>query len=300
METVGEARLWLKEKIKNLFSAEELPEIMFLTFHFITGLSKTQQLVFPEKELSEQQFQMLLLSAQKLETGMPIQYVLAEADFFGLKFEVNPSVLIPRPETEELVSWVLEEKKVWSDVERSKEPGSIENQHIIKILDIGTGSGCIPISIKKNWPEATVSGLDISAEALQTAQKNALRNQVELTFFQQDILNFHPVKEASKYTIMVSNPPYILPSERQQMQSNVLDFEPAQALFVPENDPLLFYRAIANFAAVNLGHNGLLFFEINEKFGLEIVELLKQKDFVEVELRQDFRGKDRMVRGVKV
>lgn len=296
MKTVGEARIWLKEKVKNFFSAEELPEIMFLTLNFITGLSKTQQHVFPEKELSGQQFQMLLLSAQKLETGMPIQYVLGEADFFGLKFEVNPAVLIPRPETEELVSWVLEGKG-------DKESGDLrsgEREKAISILDIGTGSGCIPISIKKNWPEATVSGLDISAEALQIAQKNALRNQVEVAFFQQDILNFHPVKEASKYTIIVSNPPYILPSEQQQMQNNVLDFEPAQALFVPENDPLLFYRAIANFAAINLGHNGLLFFEINEKFGLEIVGLLKQKGFVEVELRQDFRGKDRMVRGVKV
>ncbi len=294
MKTVGEARLWLKEKIKNLFSAEELPEIMFLTLNFITGLSKTQQLVFPEKELSGQQIQMLLLSAQKLETGMPIQYVLAEADFFGLKFEVNPAVLIPRPETEELVSWVLEEKaKVEAETLKA------ESLTLTAILDIGTGSGCISISIKKNWPEATVSGLDISAEALQIAQKNALLNGVEVNFSQQDILNFMPIKEASAYSIIVSNPPYITQKEQQQMQSNVLDFEPSQALFVPENDPLLFYRAIANFAAVNLGHNGLLFFEINEKFGLQIVGLLKQKDFVEVELRQDFRGKDRMIKASK-
>ncbi|MGI4806203.1 MAG: N5-glutamine methyltransferase family protein, partial [Janthinobacterium lividum] len=258
MKTVGEARIWLKEKLQNLFSAEELPEIQLLILQTITGLSQTQQRIFPEKELSEAQILMLLLSVKKLETGMPVQYALGEADFFGLKFKVDSSVLIPRPETEELVAWVLKEKKDRSEGRGKMLEGNnlkAENSKLNTILDIGTGSGCIPISIKKNWPSAQVSGLDISAEALQIAQENALQNQVEVVFFQQDILNFYPVKEALPYSVIVSNPPYIVPSEQQLMHRNVLDFEPHLALFVPENDPLLFYRAVAGFAFLMLEKN---------------------------------------------
>ncbi len=310
MKTVGEARIWLKENLKTVYASDELHEILFLVLNFVTQLMQTQLHAFPKTQLSEAQIRMLLLLAKKLQSGMPIQYALGETEFFGLKFEVNPSVLIPRPETEELVVWVLEEKGSLNGDKRSGErrkgnkdsEGLVndEREKTISILDIGTGSGCIPITIKKNWPEAEVSGLDISAEALQTAKRNALLNKVEVQFFQQDILNFYPVKEALPYSIIVSNPPYITQKEQKLMYNNVLDFEPHLALFVPEDDPLLFYRAIANYASFMLQKNGLLFLEINEKFGLETVELLKQKGFVEVELRQDFRGKDRMVRGVKV
>lgn len=296
MKTVGEARLWLKEKLKDLFSAEELPELQFLILNFITGMSRTQQHVSPEKQLSEQQIRMLLLSAQKLDTRMPIQYVLGEADFFGLKFAVNQAVLIPRPETEELVSWVLEEKE--KSERRKGERLMAESLGLIAILDIGTGSGCISIAIKKNWPEAIVSGLDISAEALQTAHHNALQNEVEVDLFQQDILNFYPVKEAS-YSIIVSNPPYIVPSEKTLMQPNVLNFEPHLALFVPETDPLLFYRAVANYAWFRLEENGLLFFEINPKFQSELNRLLHETGFIDITVKYDFRGQARMVRALK-
>ena len=294
MKTVGEARNWLKENLKSVYVSEELDSIVFLVLHFITKLSPTQQRAIPEKQLSDAQTQMLLLSAQKLQTGMPVQYVLGETEFFGLKLEVNPSVLIPRPETEELVSWVLEEKVKGEGLKGERLEG--ERQKVISILDIGTGSGCIPIAIKKNWPEAKVFGLDISAEALQAAQKNALLNQVEVGFFRQDVLNFIPVKEASRYSIIVSNPPYITPKEQKQMHHNVLGFEPHLALFVPENDPLLFYRKIASYASFTLQKNGLLFFEINENFGKAVVDLLKSKNFTAIELRKDLSGKDRMVR----
>ncbi|MGI4751832.1 MAG: peptide chain release factor N(5)-glutamine methyltransferase [Janthinobacterium lividum] len=287
MKTVGEARIWLKEKLKNLFSAEELPQLRFLIMHTITGLSQTQIHAFPEKELSDQQTAMLLLSVKKLETGMPVQYALGEADFFELKFKVDPSVLIPRPETEELVAWVLEQKRIWERVKDAK------------ILDIGTGSGCIPVALKKNWPEAAVFGLDVSTEALHIAQKNALQNQVEIGFFKQDILNFYPIKEASAYSIIVSNPPYIVPSEQKLMQANVLDFEPHLALFVPEADPLLFYRAISDYAFSSLAAKGLLFFEINPKFHSAVLQLLQEKGFVEITVKQDFGGKIRMVRALK-
>jgi len=315
MKTVGEARVWLKEKLKSVFAAEELPEILFLVLHFITRLSQTQLHAFPEKELTEDQIQMLLLSVKKLQSGMPVQYALGETEFFGLRFGVDPSVLIPRPETEELVSWVLEEVKGEKgkggkvEGERKKEErgawnggSDVDNCPPATdktILDIGTGSGCIPIAIKKNWPEAEVFALDISAEALQTAQRNALLNQVEVDFFQQDMLNFHPIKGARQYSVIVSNPPYVTPSEKKLMQANVLDFEPHQALFVAETDPLLFYRAIAHFASFMLKKNGLLFLEINENFGQETVKLLQEKGFSPIELKKDFRGKDRMVKAVK-
>lgn len=294
MKTVGEARIWLKENLKSVYSGGELNEVLFLILNSITKLTKTQLHVSPEKELMETQIGMLLLSVKKLQTHMPVQYVLGEADFFGLKFKVNPSVLIPRPETEELVAWVLEEKEAGSDVEKSG-----EREKLKAILDIGTGSGCIPIAIKKNWPKAVVFALDISAEALQTAQKNALLNQVEVNFFQSDILNFDAVKEARQFAIIVSNPPYITPKEKKLMQPNVLDFEPHQALFVPEENPLQFYKAIAKYASFMLQKNGLLFLEINENFGQQTAALLQQHGFINIELRQDFRNKDRMIKASK-
>jgi len=318
MKTVGEVRVWLKENLKSAFTADELPEILFLVLHFITQLSRTQLHAFPEKELTEDQIEMLLLSVKKLQSGMPVQYALGETEFFGLRFEVDPSVLIPRPETEELVSWVLEEVKGEREKgkggkvegERKKEERGAWNGGSAvdncppatekKILDIGTGSGCIPIAIKKNWPEAEVFALDISAEALQTARRNALLNQVEVDFFQQDMLNFYPIKGARQYSVIVSNPPYVTSSEKKLMQANVLDFEPHQALFVPETDPLLFYRAIAHFASFVLEKNGLLFLEVNENFGQETVKLLQEKGFIKIESRKDFWGKDRMVRAMKV
>ncbi|MEX8547818.1 MAG: peptide chain release factor N(5)-glutamine methyltransferase [Mucilaginibacter sp.] len=305
MKTVGEACIWLKENLKSVYGLEELDPVVLLVLHSITKLSPTQLRAFPEKQLSEAQIQMLLLSAQKLQTGMPVQYVLGETEFFGLKFEINPSVLIPRPETEELVAWVLGEKGNLSGDKRSgerdkksgeREKLKVESSMPKAILDIGTGSGCIPIAIKKNWPQAEVFGLDISVEALQTAQKNALLNEVRVGVFQQDILNFIPVKEASRYSIIVSNPPYITLKEQKLMHHNVLAFEPHLALFVPENDPLLFYRKIADYASFTLQKYGLLFFEINEKYGRQVVDLLKTKNFTAVELRKDLGGKDRMVR----
>lgn len=300
METVGEARIWLKEKLKTIYAEDELPEILFLIMNFITKLSQTQLHVFPEKQLTKEQIQMLLLSAKKLQKGMPVQYALGETDFFGLKFEVNPSVLIPRPETEELVAWVLEGRGVEKSGNLVTDDGvREEREKVEKILDIGTGSGCIPISIKKNWPEAVVFGLDVSTEALLTAQKNARLNKVKVTFFQQDILNFYPIKEALEYNIIVSNPPYITPTEQELMHNNVLKFEPHLALFVSENDPLLFYRAIAGYASFTLKKKGLLFLEINEKYGQETLKLLQEKGFAGLELRKDFRGKDRMIKAVK-
>jgi release factor glutamine methyltransferase len=170
----------------------------------------------------------------------------------------------------------------------------------IKILDIGTGSGCIAISLKKNLPEAVISAIDISPRALETAKENAVLNAVDINFIEADILNIQKFEiENSKFEIIISNPPYVTPADKKQMHTNVTDFEPYSALFVPEDDPLLFYKAIADFAMDNLTPGGLLFFEINENLGKETVGLLSDKGFVDIELRKDMSGRDRMVSGSK-
>lgn len=230
-----------------------------------------------EQKLAEELFEKL----EQLKQNKPIQYVLGETEFISLKFSVNENVLIPRPETEELVTWILEENLI------DKE-----------ILDIGTGSGCIPISIKKNAPKsAQISAMDISGPALEMAKQNAKSNDVVVDFIQDDILNSqNPDKH---YDIIVSNPPYVRRSEKELMSKNVLDYEPELALFVEDNDPLLFYNAIINYSVSGLKPTGLLFFEINESFGLEIVELLKKNKFSAIELKKDLSGKDRMIRAQK-
>jgi release factor glutamine methyltransferase len=216
---------------------------------------------------------------ERLKNHEPIQYVLGKTEFFGLPFGVNSSVLVPRPETEELVQWLLEESYM---------PG-------MRILDVGTGSGCIAISIKKEWPEANVWGWDISTTALETANQNARLNQVDVHFEQQDILTLE-WKAPVRFHIIVSNPPYVRLLEKGQMDKNVLAYEPSTALFVPDNDALLFYRVIARFARKALEPGGLLFFEINQAFGAEVVGLLEGEGFREVVLRPDLSGRDRMIR----
>lgn len=216
----------------------------------------------------------------QLVDGEPLQYVLGHADFYDLSFEVNPSVLIPRPETEELVALVLE---------------NLPNSHI-KLLDIGTGSACIPVSIKKNKPFVDVSACDVSPAALDVARRNATNNGVEVEFFEIDILRDTLTQH---YDVIVSNPPYVTPSEKESMRTNVLDFEPHLALFIEESEPLLFYKRIADIGLAHLTEGGYLFFEINELFGNEICHMLTEKSYVNVTLYQDIYGKDRMIMAQK-
>ncbi|MEE1944288.1 peptide chain release factor N(5)-glutamine methyltransferase [Pedobacter sp. KR3-3] len=222
----------------------------------------------------------------ELITGKPIQYIFGEAHFFGLSFKVNPEVLIPRPETEELVDWII--KTVNSP------QLAVGNK---RLLDIGTGSGCIAIALKKHLPQFEVEGLDIATPSLDIAKENAELNKVEVGFWQQDILQTQAVKSQEPYAIIVSNPPYITQTEKESMHQNVLANEPHRALFVSNEKPLVFYEAIANFAVLNLTEGGLLFFEINEHLGQETVDLLKHKGFNHIELRKDMQGKDRMICG---
>lgn len=272
------------QQINGIYDINETEAITLLVVAEVTGLSRASIKAFPEKELTAEQAGQIKNILAELKTGKPIQYIFGVTEFYGLPFKVNSFVLIPRPETEELVEWILEGERLKVKGER------------ISVLDIGTGSGCIAISLKKNLADADVSAIDISEGALQTAKENAQLNKVELNFIHADILNIKPAIELPKYNIIVSNPPYVTLEDKKQMHNNVTDFEPYTALFVPEHDPLIFYRAIADFALVNLIENGLLYFEINENLGKETVELLTDKGFKNIELRKDMSNRDRMIK----
>ncbi len=311
MKTIKDVFADYRFGLANLYDTNELEAITLLTISEICHLSKAKIKAFPEVELSPEQIEKLTDILTELKTGKPIQYILGKTEFYGLPFYVNPSVLIPRPETEELVEWVISEQLAVG----SKQFSVGSRQFAVgNILDIGTGSGCIAISLKKNLPQYNVAAIDISETALQTAKENAILNQVVVDFIEADILNYKPETaiallstpenkqqrkiEIPKSEIIISNPPYVTQHDKTQMHTNVTDFEPHKALFVPEDDPLIFYKAIADFATTNLVENGLLFFEINESYGKETVKLLTDKGFKNIELRKDMSGRDRMVKAV--
>ncbi|MCJ8211138.1 peptide chain release factor N(5)-glutamine methyltransferase [Mucilaginibacter sp. RS28] len=284
MKTVKEAAEVFKQELTPLYDAFETEALQMLAVSEITGLSRAKIKAFPEIEINTTAQQKLNEVLQQLKTGKPLQYILGYEEFYGLRFEVNPSVLIPRPETEELVSWILE---------------SVNSIPSPAILDIGTGSGCIPVTLKHLLSAASVSSIDVSPEALQTAQRNAAANQVAVNFIQQDILAADLSALPTNLDVIVSNPPYVTVTDKAQMHQNVTDFEPHLALFVPENDPLIFYKAIADYALTALKTGGLLFFEINESYGEQTAEILSDKEFKNIELRKDIRGKDRMMKAIK-
>ncbi len=236
----------------------------------------------PELEFSDLEISMWESILDQLKLEIPIQYLLGQTSFYGLEFEVNPAVLIPRPETEELADWIIKEN-IQTQISRE-----------LEILDIGTGSGCIAISLAKNISNSKVSAVDVSDMALATAKKNAERNEVTVSFINQNILQTDDLGKT--YDIIVSNPPYVRNLEKQEIKKNVLDNEPHLALFVEDNDALIFYKKIAELAQKNLALNGQLFFEINQYLGKETVALLSKMDFKNIELRKDIYGNDRMIR----
>jgi release factor glutamine methyltransferase len=285
MKTVKDVSAAFRKELPALYDTKEIDSLCMIILAEITGTSSAKIKAFPELQIPEEQSSKIDQIMIRLKTGEPIQYILGHTEFFGLPFKVNPSVLIPRPETEELVEWII---------------SSVENSQLAagNILDIGTGSGCIAISLKKNL-NAQVSAFDISDTALNTAKQNAELNDVNINFIHADILNIESEIENSKFKIIVSNPPYVTPEDKKQMHLNVTDFEPHNALFVPEDDPLIFYKAIADFAAKHLEKGGLLFFEINESYGEEMIRLLNSWSFINIELRKDMSGKSRMIKAVK-
>ena len=279
-------------KIKNLkthFFSElqtiqedsEIESFFFILTEYLHDLKRIDISLNPDFEVSETDLQKWNVIISELKTEKPIQYITGEAWFYGLRFEVNENTLIPRPETEELVEWIVDGQK------------TKDKRQKVSILDIGTGSGCIPITIKKEIPNALVSAIDVSEKALEMARKNAIDNEVEVNFILQNILESESLIE--KYDIIVSNPPYVRNLEKQEIKKNVLAYEPHLALFVEDTDALLFYRKIAQLALSGLAPNGKLFFEINQYLGKETIELLENLGFKNIELRKDFVGNDRMI-----
>ena len=234
-----------------------------------------------DKEFSEDEISIWTTILEKLKTQIPIQYILGTTHFYGSEFLVDENVLIPRPETEELVDWIV---KLNSKISKKKN---------LRILDIGTGSGCIAISLAKNIPNSEVFAIDVSEKALAVAEKNALLNTVSLTFLLKNILETTSLDQ--KFDIIVSNPPYVRNLEKSEIYSNVLDNEPHLALFVADDDALIFYKKIAELAATNLNPNGQLFFEINQYLGKETQDLLESLGLKNRELRKDIYGNDRMI-----
>ncbi|MNI41350.1 Release factor glutamine methyltransferase [compost metagenome] len=277
---IGELETHFRFELEALYDTEEASALFRLAAAHVLGLPFTQPRMLRDTAIDLTNKQQLLSMLSDLKLGKPVQHVLGEAHFYGLVFKVNGNVLIPRPETEELVEWIISD---------SNSQFTVGN---LKILDIGTGSGCIPVTLKKHLPQAEVSALDVSEEALAVAKLNATQIGVEVDFVQADILNF---SSELKFDVIVSNPPYIRYLEKAEMHDNVLEHEPHLALFVSNEDPLIFYKAIASFALTNLNPNGKLYFEINEYLGQETVDMLLDKGFENIELRKDMQGKDRMI-----
>lgn len=277
--TVDEFQKYAWSRLAPLYAEREVRAITALFMETSLGWSPTEMSLRRREELAMEQLSLLQTGLQRLEQHEPVQYVTGTAYFWGLSFRVAPGVLIPRQETEELVDWVIKDNP-------EKE---------LKVLDIGTGSGCISISLAKERPQYQISALDFAPEALNIAYHNAERHGSKILFLQKDILQASP-EDAFELDIIISNPPYIKESEKADMRPHVLAHEPEAALFVPDDDALLFYRKIAELGIQWLRPGGKLYFEINEALGKEVVALLKALSYDEVVLRKDLNGKDRMVR----
>jgi len=269
------------QELSPLYDEKEIESFFYIALESFHNKKRIDLALNPEMEMDAVQLLRWESVLADLKKEKPIQYILGETEFYGLPFLVNENILIPRPETEELVEWILESTKYEEQSEK------------LKILDIGTGSGCIAISLAKNLPNAQVSAIDVSEKALDTAHKNAEINKVDVIFFLKNILETEVLDE--KYDIIVSNPPYVRNLEKEEIKPNVLQYEPHLALFVEDNDALLFYRKIAELAKKNLSENGKLYFEINQYLGKETIELLEEMGFKNIDLKKDIYGNDRMI-----
>jgi len=311
--TISDLKILFQNELSELYSKSEIEELFSIFCDHYLELNKVELRINLDKELSESDSKQFSESISELKTGKPFQQILGETEFFGMKFFVNEHVLIPRPETEELLELAIgkiqEKSKKNQDFVcglREPQPDNKYNVEVsnpqyselsnsktlkLKILDIGTGSGIIPIVLKKHFPNAEVSAIDISKDALEVAKKNAQFNKTEIQFIQMDYLN---EKLDEVYDVIMSNPPYIGMEENVEIENSVKGFEPNLALFSPTSDALIFYRKIAKDSINHLSENGMVFLEINQKLGRETLELFKN-DFSEVELLKDISGNDRMI-----
>ena len=282
--TLTEYRIYFTESLVNIYPKTEITSFLYLLIEEYLGLQRIEFVMQPNFIIQKEKLNLLNEALNKLQKEEPIQYIIGHTEFFGLTFIVNKNTLIPRPETEELVAWVVDEIK-------HRELKQIKD---ICVLDIGTGSGCIPISIAKRCKNTTITAIDISKKALQVAKKNAENNSVKIKCIASDILNTTSLEK--RYDIIISNPPYVRNSEKKEIENNVLQNEPHIALFVKDSNPLIFYDKIATLSKQHLTKEGLLFFEINQYLGEETKQMLHKKGFKNIEIRKDIFRNNRMIK----
>lgn len=282
--TTGAVNAFIMAELAPLFGAEESRAMSLVLFEHYAGIGRRELLTGRETRINQSELIRIYNAVLRLKAHEPLQYITGETEFYGLKFSVNPSVLIPRPETEELVEMILAENR---------------GRPSLTVLDVGTGSGCIPVSLARHLRDAHVYACDISAEALQTAKQNAERNEAVIVFLRADFLQPGNWDQFPPVDILVSNPPYIKRSEERTMAAHVLQHEPSQALFVPDEDALVFYRAIARFGREKLNPGGKVYVEINEALGNETAGEFLRGGYNDAEVLKDLSGKDRFVRAFR-
>ena len=277
--TFAEVKNKLEKELNGFYSSEEIQSTYFLILNSLLQVSKITILSKPDNLIDEINSQRILNILEGLKKKVPVQYLLGTAHFYELVLDVNPSVLIPRPETEELVDWIIKDNKGKN----------------LNILDVCTGSGCIALALKKNMPQSNVTAIDVDEDALETASHNAEKLGLEIELIEEDALDISNELKASQFDVIVSNPPYIKESDKKYVGENVYMYEPHIALFVPDNDPLVFYKAIARFAK-NCTKTVTLYFEIYEDMGDELCKVLSEMGLKNIEVRKDINGKDRMLK----
>jgi release factor glutamine methyltransferase len=281
-----EFKLFFNEALSAIYPKTEIDSFFFILMEEKLNLQRIDTVLKPDYLITEKNLIDLKTIVKRLQKEEPIQYIIGTTEFYGLPFLVDKNTLIPRPETEELVTWVLDEIKVLTNNKITE----------LSILDIGTGTGCIPISLAKNLTSLNISAIDISPEALLIAKQNAILNKVTIAFIELDILGAKSLPQ--KYDVIISNPPYVRELEKEEIKNNVLENEPHLALFVADENPLIFYNKIADLAKQQLSKNGMLFFEINQYLGKETVSMLAEKGFKNIQLKKDLFGNDRMIKCV--
>ena len=282
IQTIKDFRFYLAKELNAIYKEPEIRILADILIKTVTGITKLHQLYNNEYRLNDGEAQKVIEFVEELKTGKPIQYIVGETTFYNCAIKLNDSILIPRPETEELVNLIIRENRGYQG----------------NIIDFGSGSGCIAIALAANLTHSALTGIEISADAIKIAQQNSVLNNVKVSFIKGDIFNFDP-EEISKAGIIVSNPPYVRESEKLLMARNVLNFEPPLALFVNDSDPLIYYKAILKLADKILLPGGRLYFEINEMMGKPMILLLKSFDYSEIEILADINNKERIIKGRK-
>jgi len=282
IQTIKDIRLYLAKELNDIYPQQEINSFANIIIMTVINIKKLHQLHNPDQAVTREQAGRIISICNELRTSKPIQYILGETIFYDCIIKVDSSTLIPRPETEELVDTIIKENKDFQGT----------------IFDLGTGSGCIAIALAANIPGSLVTGIDISKGAIKIARENAIANNVSVSFVEGDIFNFD-FYSVNKASIIVSNPPYVCNSEKQSMKKNVLEFEPHDALFVPDYDPLKFYKGIFNLAEKMLIPGGKIYFEINEAMGKSMIKLFESSGYSQIKIIRDMNRKERMIKGTK-